>query len=138
MSKHYTLSNNGMDYDVTLNVATYCNPMGLCLNLINHSNNYPEPYTRITVNVDESIDTIDKYNTGLIAAIDEPNNPNIIDFIESNNLGHFIGKIVILNYGLYPVYRFNENALRESAHKSFEEHMKRIDEYKKHKNFINN
>lgn len=128
--KHYVIKEYGNTYDITLEIQTYSAPIGLCVELVDNSEGYPVPYSRITVNIDEFVDP--EY-TGLLAAIDTNNNPDITKFLESNNLAKFTGKVAISGYCTYPIYKFDENALREASPESFEEHMCLI---KRHKTSI--
>lgn len=133
--KHYHINEYGNIYDITLEVQTYSAPIGLCVELVDNSEGYPVPYSRITVNIDEFVDP--EY-TGLIAAIDTNNNPDITKFLESNNLAKFTGKVATSGYCTYPIYKFDENALRESCPELFEKHMEMMNQHKKaYEKFIN-
>lgn len=75
------------------------------------------PYTDITVN------TIDM--PYLFSAIDTNNNgEEIVAFLEENGFGEDTGKVVSSGYCIYPVFKFNEEALQRVCPYEFREYQK--------------
>lgn len=96
----------GVTENVSLQVSPYPDNGCLCIKLITWNEGYPEPFGYLTVNLPGSIP--DYY-----AYIDTDSMPEFEEFVVTNGLGTFTGFEKKDRYGVYPLYSFNKDLLKE-------------------------
>ena len=117
--KSYELEAFDEKFTVIPLVNMYVNNDNIYMNLYNYNDEYKiyEPFCDVTVNIDAL--------PYLEAAIDVPNSGiGILHFLEENNIAENTGKVELSGFNIYPVYKFNEDVIRnidESVLKSHAE-----------------
>lgn len=96
----------GTTEQVSLEINTYLNNGSLYIGLSSMEDGYQEPYGDMTVNLGEKAPDFCGY-------IDTNNMPELIKFIEENELGEFTGLTQRSGFCEYPLYMFNVDKLRE-------------------------
>ena len=101
-------SEYGGKYIVAPKLATYLENDNIYVGL----NFYDEEYTCWDSFSDVTVNIVPM--PYLYSAIDTNNNgDSIVDFLEENGFGESTGKYVQSGYCMYPVFRFNEDKLKE-------------------------
>lgn len=99
----------GRNYPMTFELANYAENASLYVGLITNEKGYPEPWSGLTVNLNES-----RRCKPNCAYIDTNNNGNeILDWLETNGLGKQTGKVAASGWCWYPEFEFNMEALME-------------------------
>lgn len=96
----------GVTEKVSLKISPYPDNGSLCIKLISWNEGYPEPFGDLTVNLPGTIP--DYY-----AYIDTDSMPELEEFVVTNGLGTFTGFEKKDRYGIYPLYSFNKEILKE-------------------------
>lgn len=97
----------GKNHPMTFQLANYADNGSLYVGLITHEEGYPEPWSNLTVNLNESVRC--KPNC---AYIDTNNNGDmILDWLETNGLGKQTGRIAVSGWCVYPEFEFNMEEL---------------------------
>lgn len=91
---------------VSLEINTYVNNGCLYIGLNEQSEEYPEPFGDMTVNLDGKAPDYCGY-------VDLNNMPELEKFIEDNKLGEFTGLMKQSGFCQYPLYLFDPERLRE-------------------------
>ena len=91
---------------VQLEINNYINNNGLYLGLIRKEDDYFEPYGDISVNLGVKA-------PDYCANVDLNNMPELVKFIEENDLGEFTGLTQRSGFCEYPLYMFHVDKLRE-------------------------
>lgn len=96
-----------MPFPVTLEISSYLNNGNLYIGLVDVSEEYPEPYGDVTVNIGHA--------PSYCGYLDLNNMPELEEFIKKNDLGEFTGIMQRSGFCEYPLYLFNVDKLRELA-----------------------
>lgn len=96
----------GSTEKVQLEINNYMNNNGLYLGLMGKEDDYFEPYGDISVNLGVKAPDYCAY-------VDLNNMPELVKFIEENDLGEFTGLTQRSGFCEYPLYMFNVDKLRE-------------------------
>ena len=97
----------GNDHPMTFYLNKYAQNGNLYVELITHEEGYAEPWQDLTVNLGikcaEDCAFIDTNN----------NDPDIIAWLEENNLGELTGRVEASGWCLYPEFQFNMQELKK-------------------------
>lgn len=105
--KKYMLNVYGKSYQVSLKKSTYLNNKNLYVGLDVWEDDYPEPWSDLTVNLDEICEPD-------CAFIDTNNNGDaIIKWIIENGIGELTGRMGFSGFCVYPEVRFKKEILDE-------------------------
>lgn len=96
----------GSTEKVQLEINNYMNNNGLYLGLMRKEDDYFEPYGDISVNLGVKA-------PDYCACVDLNNMPELVKFIEENDLGEFTGLTQRSGFCEYPLYMFHVDKLRE-------------------------
>lgn len=97
----------GKSIPMTFQLANYMDNGSLYVGLITHEEGYPEPWSNLTVNLNESSRC--KPNC---AYIDTNNNGDmVLDWLEAHNLGEQTGRLAFSGWCIYPEFEFNMEEL---------------------------
>ena len=99
----------GSTEKVQLEINNYMNNNGLYLGLKRKEDDYFEPYGDISVNLGVKAPDYSAY-------VDLNNMPELVKFIEENDLGEFTGLTQRSGFCEYPLYMFHVDKLRELCH----------------------
>lgn len=103
--------------EVTLDIYAYYNNLYLGMNYYDSELGGWDRYTDITVNTIEM--------PYLYSAIDTNNNgEEIVSFLEENGFGEDTGKVVSSGWCVYPIFKFDEEALQRIAPRELREYQK--------------
>lgn len=93
----------GRKISVGFRVWNYVAPSNFCIEIIDCTNGFLEPFSRLTTNL--GVDFCGEP----LAFVDVNNNSgyNVLDFIECNGLGIYTGHSFQSGFCVYPLYRFN-------------------------------
>lgn len=91
---------------VELSISSYANNKSLYIGLTSVSEEFPEPYGDVTVNLDGS-------PLNYCAYVDTGNMPELETFILDNGLGYATGLTKRSGFNEYPLYMFDVEKLRE-------------------------
>ncbi len=98
---------------ITFELAQYAENGNLYVGMICHNNNYPEPWSNLTVNLSVKCAPNRAY-------IDINNNGNeIIDWLEKNNLGFTTGNLMPSGWCVYPEFEFNMEKLMKHTTENY-------------------
>lgn len=101
------LKKYGKNHPMTFQLANYADNGTLYVGLITNEEGYPEPWSNLTVNLDDSSRC--KPNC---AFIDTNNNGDeILDWLETNGFGEQTGRIAFSGWCIYPEFEFNMEEL---------------------------
>lgn len=101
MAEKLILEKYGGQHPMTFRLSSYLENDNLYVGMITHEDGYPEPWSDLTVN----LSVVCNKNT---AYIDTNNNgTEIIDWLESNKLGHLTGDVMRSGWCLYPEFEFD-------------------------------
>lgn len=94
---------HGRKIPVGFRVGNYVSPSNLCVDIIDCSNDFRDPFSRLTTNL--GVDFCGEP----LAFVDVNNNSgyNVLGFIERNSLGIYTGHSVQSGFCVYPLYRLN-------------------------------
>lgn len=96
----------GQTHPISFIVNHYANNNNLSINMITTIDDYPEPFSFLTVNLNEKC-------AENCAFIDVNNNgPDIIDWLIDNKLGKLSGKIKQSGFCIYPEFIFDLNEIK--------------------------
>lgn len=98
---------------VFLDISTYMNNGNIYVSIVSEEEGYLEPYADLTVNFDETLPSYHAY-------IDVNNLSTAEEFIRENGLGEPTGKVKLSGFCSYPLYKFNEDRLKEVCKKGIE------------------
>ena len=103
--KTLTLNAWGFDHKISFHLATYTTTGNLYVGLICHDEEYPEHWSDLTVNLDETLEQNHSY-------IDTNNNGNeIMNWLIANNLGKYTYGMGFSGFCVYPEFEFNMDEL---------------------------
>lgn len=107
------LEKYGEKFPIELVLGYYPNgSFGIALN--SWSEGYPEPWSKLTVNLDEKLPPYCAY-------VDTNNNgEDIVDWIIENNLGELTGDYGYSGFCKYPLIKFNSKIIDELIRKNQE------------------
>lgn len=119
----------GKTYRVELRVKSYVDHCNLAIELIDWTEEDPEPWGILTVNLDGKRDKD-------CAFIDINNLQQAISWLEKNELAVPTGRIMQSGYVFYPEYHFHRDKLMEIDPEGYEGYSQRFDTMraKKHRN----
>ena len=90
----------GRIHPITLEFERYAVNNGLAIEMVTWEEGYPEPWSMLTVNLDDQLESDCAY-------VDTNNNgQDITAWIEQNKLGVPTGRIGFSGFCTYPEYRF--------------------------------
>lgn len=91
----------GSNHPIELLKSSYCNNGNLAIEMVTYEDGYPEPWSMLTVNLDDVLEPDCAY-------VDINNNgEDITAWIEQNSLGTPTGHIGYSGFCVYPEYKFN-------------------------------
>ena len=105
-TKTLNLNYFGTNYPVSFRINHYANNENLYVGLMDHSEEFPEPWCDLTVNLDVKLEPD-------CAFIDINNNPYAMEWLIENEIGSFTGKWRQSGFCRYPEFRFKEEKLKE-------------------------
>lgn len=107
---------------LALRINTYDCNNNLYIGLTDFEDGYPEPFADATVNFGDEV--LPAYH----GFLDVGNVKGLEEFIEENGLGERTGRVKASGFNMYPLYKFNEEKLKEFDAKGVENYEKVLDE----------
>lgn len=104
--KTLTLTKYGKSHQITFELNRYTNNGNLYVGMIAHENGYPEPWSRLTVNLGKCLEGyayVDTNNNGI----------EIYDWLCENEIGWPTGTERRSGFCAYPEFEFNMEKLLE-------------------------
>ena len=105
--KTVILQKYGNEYPMSFDIRSYANNGNLYVGLISHKEGYPEPWSALTINLDQKC----KPNHAFIDC--NNNGAQIIPWLEENGFGHVTHNVKYSGFCVYPEFAFNMERLLE-------------------------
>lgn len=114
MEKIYKLNAYGKTHNIALRKGTYSSNGTLAIAMVEISRNgSEEPWSTLTVNISESNFFADGDE---VAFVDTNNNGDeILDWLEKNDIAHFVGVKGYSGWCEYPLVQFTKTALSQMS-----------------------